>query len=231
MPVQPPGPTDFSFHFVLGGCASPESRTPDLVHRGEVIRSNETTLKEFTCNGKDMSSDDAWALSEHPMKDNAPVPAGRPAALAEPADVRVTDIPLTPAPVATDPKQALRERLEAEELAKIEEEQMRAEIRGRLLGQQAASAPAPAPVAPPPVIVNITNANTNTNNNVATATVGAVAAGRRHPATIWRLLYFLFIGCWLGPIWVAVALLFCLSFVGLPIGLMMLSRALDAFIL
>ncbi|MGM9320278.1 hypothetical protein [Deinococcus aquaticus] len=38
-------------------------------------------------------------------------------------------------------------------------------------------------------------------------------------------------GWWAGFIWVGVALLLCISVIGLPIGLLMLSRALDSFIL
>ena len=133
-----------------------------------------------------------------------------------------TELTSAPSPLPqvppVDPQLALRARIEAEELAKFEEEQMRAEIRTRMTGQQAAPAPAP-------VIVNITN------SNVSSATANVVGGGRQHPSTIIRLLYFLFFGWWIGPIWVGVAILFCLSFFGLPIGLLMLSRALDSFIL
>lgn len=39
-----------------------------------------------------------------------------------------------------------------------------------------------------------------------------------------RMLYFIFIGSWLGICWLGIALGFCCSIVGLPIGLMMLNR-------
>ncbi|WP_144011990.1 YccF domain-containing protein [Deinococcus sp. LM3] len=128
----------------------------------------------------------------------------------------------SPQRAQTDPQAALRARIEAEELAKFQEEQMRAEIRMRMTGQQ-------APATPAPVIVNITN--TSSSVSTATANVAAVSNVRQHPSTIIRLLYFLFIGWWAGFIWVGVALLLCISVIGLPIGLLMLSRALDSFIL
>lgn len=39
-----------------------------------------------------------------------------------------------------------------------------------------------------------------------------------------RMLYFIFIGAWLGMLWLGIALGFCCSIIGLPIGLMMLNR-------
>jgi uncharacterized membrane protein YccF (DUF307 family) len=39
-----------------------------------------------------------------------------------------------------------------------------------------------------------------------------------------RAIYFLFIGCWLGWIWANVGYFFCLTLLGLPLGLIMLNR-------
>ncbi len=39
-----------------------------------------------------------------------------------------------------------------------------------------------------------------------------------------RAVWFLLIGWWLGAIWAALAYLFCLSIIGLPIGVLMLNR-------
>lgn len=151
------------------------------------------------------------------------------------------EVKVTPAAevevAAADPKQALRERIEAEELAKYEEEQMRAEIRARLTGKDIDTSPgrpvdvAPAPAAPQPIIINVDNSNTNSNTAIATANVNVGVAVRQPRPFILRLLYFIFFGWWVGIIWVSIALLLCLSFFGLPIGLMMLRRAVEAFIL
>jgi hypothetical protein len=43
-----------------------------------------------------------------------------------------------------------------------------------------------------------------------------------HPSLVVRLIYFLFIGCWLGSIWLALALLLCVTIIGLPLGVVML---------
>jgi len=143
-----------------------------------------------------------------------------------------------------DPQMVLRQRIEQEELAKFREDQMRAEIRARLIAEHAVTttpqeAPQVAAMAPQPIIVNVTNSvNTAaTSEAAASAITAAVAAGvasaggRTHPPTILRLVYFLFIGCWAGFIWIGVAALLCISVIGLPIGLMMFSRTADAFIL
>lgn len=39
-----------------------------------------------------------------------------------------------------------------------------------------------------------------------------------------RMIYFCFVGWWLGMFWLGLALGFCVSIIGLPIGLMMLNR-------
>lgn len=150
------------------------------------------------------------------------------------------EVKITPAAevevAAADPKQALRERIEAEELAKYEEEQMRAEIRARLTGKDIDTSPgrpvdvAPAPAAPQPIIINVDNSNSNTAIATANVNVGAAAVRQPRPFIL-RLLYFIVFGWWVGIIWVSIALALCLTFFGLPIGLMMLRRSVEAFIL
>ena len=39
-----------------------------------------------------------------------------------------------------------------------------------------------------------------------------------------RAIWFLIFGWWLGAVWTALAYLFCLSIIGLPIGVLMLNR-------
>lgn len=39
-----------------------------------------------------------------------------------------------------------------------------------------------------------------------------------------RFIYFCFVGWWIGMFWLGIALGFCCSIIGLPIGLMMLNR-------
>jgi len=46
----------------------------------------------------------------------------------------------------------------------------------------------------------------------------------RGPGCLVRGLYFLFIGIWLGLIWVVIAWFFNLTIIGLPIGLLMINR-------
>lgn len=169
-----------------------------------------------------MTKDDAWSLSETPAKEIKVTPSsevGQPDASAPEPDAR----------------ELLRQRIEAEELAKFEEERMRAEIRSRLAGQspavsdgqQVSVTPVPGGM-PVPIVINVDNSNTNTATANATA---QGAAGRQHPSTIIRLIYFLFVGWWVGPLWVLAALFMCATIIGLPIGLMMLSRTTEAFML
>ena len=44
------------------------------------------------------------------------------------------------------------------------------------------------------------------------------------PGCLVRILYFVFIGWWLGLIWVFVAWFFNLTIIGLPVGLLMINR-------
>ena len=45
-----------------------------------------------------------------------------------------------------------------------------------------------------------------------------------NPGCLVRLLYFIFVGSWLGLIWTLVAWFFNLTIIGLPIGLAMINR-------
>lgn len=49
-------------------------------------------------------------------------------------------------------------------------------------------------------------------------------AGSRNPGCLVQALWFLFIGWWLGQIWVAVAWVLLVSVVGIPFGAWMLNR-------
>lgn len=44
------------------------------------------------------------------------------------------------------------------------------------------------------------------------------------PGCLWQILWFAFIGWWLGAIWVGVAWLLCLTIIGLPVGAAMLNN-------
>jgi uncharacterized membrane protein YccF (DUF307 family) len=46
----------------------------------------------------------------------------------------------------------------------------------------------------------------------------------RGPGCLVQLLWFLFIGCWMVHIWVAVAWVLLVSIIGLPLGIWMLHR-------
>ncbi|PYE54061.1 inner membrane component-like transport protein [Deinococcus yavapaiensis KR-236] len=88
--------------------------------------------------------------------------------------------------------------------------------------------PGAAAVQQPTIVVNVTNANTNTNTN----TIGmAVKAGRTHPPTWVRILYFVFFGCWVGPLWVCGALIMLCTVIGIPVGVLMLRYTVESFFL
>ena len=46
-----------------------------------------------------------------------------------------------------------------------------------------------------------------------------------------RLIYFLFVGIWFGFVWLALGVAFCLSLIGLPLGILMLRHTDKAFAL
>lgn len=62
-------------------------------------------------------------------------------------------------------------------------------------------------------------------NNVNSAYAGLVAP-MRPPQTSMavRMIYFVCIGWWLGMFWLGMALVFCCTIIGMPIGIMMLNR-------
>ena len=52
-----------------------------------------------------------------------------------------------------------------------------------------------------------------------------VNIGKPHQVNmILRIIYFFCIGFWLGMLWLSIALGFMASFIGLPIGLLMINR-------
>jgi uncharacterized membrane protein YccF (DUF307 family) len=50
-----------------------------------------------------------------------------------------------------------------------------------------------------------------------------VVETRRNPGCLIQLLWFAFIGWWLGQAWMVIAWLFMISIVGIPIGIVMLN--------
>lgn len=50
-----------------------------------------------------------------------------------------------------------------------------------------------------------------------------VVETRRNPGCLIQLIWFVFIGWWLGQAWMVIAWLFMISIIGIPIGIMMLN--------
>jgi uncharacterized membrane protein YccF (DUF307 family) len=46
---------------------------------------------------------------------------------------------------------------------------------------------------------------------------------------ILRLVYFIFIGWWLGFVFVALGLILCATIIGLPFGVLLLAKSKQAF--
>ncbi len=46
-----------------------------------------------------------------------------------------------------------------------------------------------------------------------------------------RLIYFMFVGIWLGFVWLALGVALCCSLIGLPLGILMLRHTGEAFTL
>ena len=77
--------------------------------------------------------------------------------------------------------------------------------------------PMPQPYYPPPM------PNYMLSNQVVNVSVLTQQTGVQQYGCLVRSLYFVFIGWWLGLTWAIIALLFCATFIGLPIGMVMLN--------
>lgn len=54
--------------------------------------------------------------------------------------------------------------------------------------------------------------------------MSTIVVRNRGPNLLIRALYFFFVGLWLSSIWATVAWVFCVTIIGLPLGLWMLNR-------
>src|SRR5262245_51910632 len=64
------------------------------------------------------------------------------------------------------------------------------------------------PLTPAPQMNNVVVVNINKSN----------------PSFLVRVLWYIFIGCWLGFFWLNIGYFFCFTVIGLPLGLIMLNR-------
>lgn len=67
--------------------------------------------------------------------------------------------------------------------------------------------------------------------NVMVNQVVRLGVRRRHTNMVVRVLYFLFIGSWLGLLWLMTTLFLICTFVGAPLGIVMLSKTGKIFFL
>jgi len=83
-----------------------------------------------------------------------------------------------------------------------------------------------------PLIMTLKQPRQQTNVNVVTTTYAGgvtnmvnvnVTGMQQHPMIL-RILYYLFIGCWVGYFWASLAYGLCLTILGLPLGVMMLNN-------
>ena len=51
-----------------------------------------------------------------------------------------------------------------------------------------------------------------------------IVSEKKNPGCLVQILWFAFIGIWLGQIWMVAAWIFMLTIVGIPIGVMMLNK-------
>ena len=83
-----------------------------------------------------------------------------------------------------------------------------------------------------PQVLTLRSQGTSTNvqmTSVMTAggmtnVVNVNVGGTRQVNFFIRALYFVFVGCWVGYIWACIGYAFCLTVLGLPLGLLMLNR-------
>lgn len=131
-------------------------------------------------------------------------------------------------PQEIEARQAMMQRLEAEELTirtqmqrQQEEHQARLEMQKRLYEEEQTIRTQRQFQAPPmnqPVIIN----NVINNN---------VQSGRQSLGFLIRTIYFLSVGWWFGFVWLFGAILCFGSIIGIPLGVLMLAKAGDAFFL
>jgi hypothetical protein len=58
-----------------------------------------------------------------------------------------------------------------------------------------------------------------------------VSSGSQSPSPLIRILWFCLIGWWVGFMWVGIALSLCATFIGLPVGILMLAKTGKVFFL
>lgn len=109
------------------------------------------------------------------------------------------------------------QRHQEEQQARLEMQKRLHEEEMQIRAQRNVQVP---PAATQPVIINNV-INNNNNVNLRRPTLGIVV----------RVLYFAFIGWWFGWVWLFGAVLMCISFFGLPIGILMFAKTADAFFL
>lgn len=80
----------------------------------------------------------------------------------------------------------------------------------------------PQPIIVAPVINNQVNAMTMNAGYIQQQPTLGMAV---------RLLWFIFVGFYLGFFWIGTALFFCCTIIGLPIGIWMFNRTSKAFFL
>lgn len=109
-------------------------------------------------------------------------------------------------------------KIEAEERARL---QMRREVEAELRQLNGTSS----------VMPGVVQGNGANNQQVIVQNLIQQAPTRATLGTLVRALYFVFFGWYVGFLWVAAALVICATIVGLPIGILMLTKTSQAFFL